>query len=438
MNLANLWQGFVQDDWKATSRLTLSFGMRYEYLSPWVNNRNHISLFDPSFPGGRVIYPAEADYFVPGKGFIPTDHPLASRGLYAPDYKDFGPRFGFAWRPFGDNRSSVRGSYGLFTANSNETNNIFSIANPPHLVVQSITNDITSSTPMPWSQMFPTPNAGVLSIGVTLINSVAPKMPSGYVQQWSFNLQREIRGMAVELGYIGAKSTRLDKRIYLNQAVLDQPGKTTTIASRQPYPAFAVGMIQSSRLGMSNYNAFISRVQRRFSNGLSFMGAYTRSKTLDNCSYSGNIAGVAQAQNTYDERSEKGLAYFDTPNRFVANYIYELPFGPGRRFVSARGVAGSMVGGWKVSGITQYQTGNPWSILANGDRANVGTSQQRADLVGNPFPSGFIAGRPRPGGLQCGGLCQSEDRHLRQQRARYHSRCKHLKHRSRHRQELPV
>jgi hypothetical protein len=392
VNLANLWQGFAQDDWKATGNLTLSFGLRYEYLSPWVNSRGRISVFDPNFPGGRVIYPDDSSYFVPGKGFTSTDHPLARKGLYAPDYKDFGPRFGFAWRPFGNSRSSIRGSYGIFTDNSNETNNIFSIANPPHLVAYSITNDITSTKPIQWSQLFPPPNAVALSLGVSAINTIGLQMPSAYLQQWSLNLQREVAGLAIEAGYIGAKGTNLDKRLFLNQAVLDKPGQTTPLAGREPFPAFAVGMVESSRTGLSHYDALIARVQRRFAGGLSFLVAYTWSKSIDNSSYSGNIAGVAQAQNTYDERSEKALSYFDVPHRVVANYIYELPFGPGKRFLAGRGLAGNLAAGWRVSGITQYQTGNPFSILAAGDRANVGTGQQRADLVGNPFPAGFERG----------------------------------------------
>jgi hypothetical protein len=411
VNLANLWQGFAQDDWKVTGNLTLSFGLGYEYMSPWVNNRGRISIFDPTFPGGRVIYPDYDFYFVPGQGFIPTSRPLASPGLYAPDYKDVDPRFGFAWRPFGNNRSAVRGSYGIFTDNSNETNNILSIANPPDLVAYSITNDITSTNPNHWSQYFPAPNVTALSAGVTNISTVSAKMPSAYVQQWSFNLQREFGNLAVELGYMGSKGTDLDKRIYLNQAVLDQPGQTTPIATRLPFPAFAPSMIASSRTGFSHYDAFVSRVQRRYSNGLSFLIAYTFSKSIDNSSYSGNIAGVAQAQNTYDERSEKALSYFDAPHRVVGSYIYELPFGPGKRFANS-GIAGKLGGGWTVSGISQFQTGNPFSILAAGDPANVGTSQERAELVGNPSP-GVCARR------KCAaGVCLMWPRLLRRRRAR--------------------
>jgi hypothetical protein len=393
VNLSTLWQVFAQDDWKAAGNLTFSFGLRYEYYAPWINDRNRISRFDPDFPGGRVIYPADKFYFVPGLGFIPTDKPLASRGLYEPDRNDLAPRFGFAWRPFGNNRSSVRGSYGIFIDNSLVTDNL-SISNPPHLVKYSITNDLQAPSLIPWSQLFPPPDAVALSLGVSSVTTVTAKMPSGYVQQWSLNLQREIFGnLALELGYMGSKGTDLDKRRYLNQAALDLPGQRTSIASRLPYPAFAAGLASVTHTGMSHYDGFISRVERRFSNGLSFLVAYTYSKSIDNSSFSGQISAQPNyAQNAHDERSEKALSYFDVPHRIVASYIYELPFGPGKRFLKTGGVAGYLVGGWRLSGITQYQTGNPWSIFISGDIANVGTTQQRADLVGDPFPDGFVRG----------------------------------------------
>ena len=394
VNLSTLWQVFAQDDWKATGNLTLSFGLRYEYAAPWTNNRNRISRFDPTFPGGRLIYPADAYYFVAGQGFIPTDHPLASPGLYEPDRNDLGPRFGFAWRPLGDNRNSVRGGYGIFVDNTNDNNVIFSIANPPHVVSYSVTNDLKAPPLIPWSQLFPSPDRNALSKGIASIGTWMAKMPTPYVQQWSLNLEHQLRKtIALELGYMGSKSTSLDKRRWLNQAVLDNPGQTTSIASRLPFPAFAAGMVASTRTGFSNYHAFIARVQQRLSNGLSFLIAYTFSKSIDNCSFSGNLGPEAeQAQNAYDERGEKALSYFDVPHRIVASYVYELPIGAGKQFLNRRGFVGAIIGNWKISGITQWQSGNPWSIYSSGTPANVGTNFIRANLVGDPFPDGFIRG----------------------------------------------
>ena len=161
----------------------------------------------------------------------------------------------------------------------------------------------------------------------------------------------------------------------------------------RPYPQFGDVIAEDER-GNSNYQSLQLSAEKRFSSGLSFLAAYTFSKSIDDVSFSGNIgAQPAQAQNAYDQHAEKGLSYFDVPHRVVGSFVWELPFGHGRRFLNGGGkVLGYLVGGWSLSGITQYQSGNPWSILLSNDVANVGTTGQRADLVGNPFPAGFERG----------------------------------------------
>jgi hypothetical protein len=197
-----LWQWFVQDDFKVSSNLTVSLGLRYEYPSPFVNDRDRRSLFDPSFPGGRLVYPGDASYFVPGAGFVKVDKPLVPRGLVPPDKNNFAPRLGFAWRPFGSTRDSVRGSYGIFYEASNNNNEIlYGSFNYPHVLNHSLTNDITRPS-FVWSNLFPSQ----VTLGSIGFNSLDTNMPVGYMQQWSLNLQREVRSnLAVEVGYLGSK-----------------------------------------------------------------------------------------------------------------------------------------------------------------------------------------------------------------------------------------
>jgi hypothetical protein len=220
----------------------------------------------------------------------------------------------------------------------------------------------------------------------------------GYVQQWSLNLQREIApNLALELGYQGSKGTKLDYRDNADQAVLDaDPAHPTPLASRLPYPAFASNSVLITRNGFSHYEAMTARLERHFSHGLQLLAAYTFSKSIDNSSFAGNIgAQPAQPMNSYGRGLEKGLSYFDVPHRLVVSYVWELPFGRGRRYLSRGGLVDYALGGWQLSGITQVQSGNPWSVLASGDPANVGASSgERAQQVGNPFPSGFHVGGP--------------------------------------------
>jgi hypothetical protein len=394
VNLSTLWQWFVQDDWKVTKNLTVSVGIRYEYAEPWVNNLNHISIFDSSFPGGRLIYPGAAVYYVPGPGYIPTSKPLASTGLYTTTklFPNFAPRFGFAWRPFGGARTSVRGSYGIFTEAPNENNNIFSVGNPPQTVQQTLLNDVTKPS-FTWSQVFPA-TAGT---GSATVASVAPFLAAGYLQQWSLNIEHELApNLGIEVGYMGSKGTHLDQRRYLNQAFLDaNPNSPTPIASRTPFPAFSPVLNYYDHTGVSDYQALIARIERKFSRGFTFLASYTFSKSIDNSSYAGNIGSQpADPQNTYNLKAEKGLSLYDVPQRFVVSYIWEMPFGHGKPWLNS-GAAAAALGGWQLTGITQFQSGNPFSILVAGDVANIGTAGvERANVVGNPFPSGFVRGGP--------------------------------------------
>ncbi|HTM48355.1 MAG TPA: TonB-dependent receptor [Bryobacteraceae bacterium] len=393
VNLSTVWQAFVQDDWKVRDNLTLSLGVRYEYPSPLVNNRGQRSLFDGDYPGGRLIYSGMASFFVPGKGFTSTDRPLAPEGLVPPDKNNFAPRFGFAWRPGGSKRHSVRGSYGVFYEAQNANNEIlFGSFNYPHQLTYALTNDITRPS-FVWSNLFPPE----VTVGATSFNSLSKEMPVGYVQQWSLNVQRAMRpNLALEVGYMGSKGTKLDWRNLANQAVPDKdPSRLTTIASRQPYPSFAANPQIISRNGFSNYHALLARLERRFSAGLQFLVAYTYSKSIDNSSFAGNIgAQPAIPQNQYDRSNERGLSYFDVPHRLAVSYVWNLPFGRGKRFLSGGGLTDYVLGGWQLTGITQAQTGNPWSVLVQGDPANVGAGTQRAELVGDPTPPGFVKNGP--------------------------------------------
>jgi hypothetical protein len=389
-NRSTLWQSFIQDDWKVTANLTLNLGLRWEYEQPYINTKDRISIFDPLFPGGRILYPGDARYFVPGQGFTQTSLPLAPAGLYAPDKNNFAPRFGFAWRPKGSNRLSVRGGYGIYYEESNDNNVIFSIANPPDLTVNSIVNDPRLSPVRRWSELFPD---GVTA-GATAVQSVARNLPTGYIQQWSFNIQRELwRTAALEVGYLGSKGTKLDERRWLNQAALDaNPAQPTAVVSRTPYPAFANALDFYDHTGFSKYHGLIVRAEQRFSRGLTFLASYTFSRSIDNSSYAGTIgAQPSEPQNTYDLKSERGVSFFDSPHRFVANVIYRLPFGKGQKIL-LKGAGDWLLGGWQVVGIGQYQTGNANSIFVPGDPANVGVGSQRADVIGAPFPVGFERG----------------------------------------------
>src|SRR5581483_10985067 len=170
------------------------------------------------------------------------------------------------------------------------------------------------------------------------------------------------------------------------------PAQPTPVISRTPYPAFANALDFYDHTGISVYHAFLARAEHRFSHGLSLLAAYTLSKSIDDASFAGGITPQpAEPQNSYNLAAERGLSYFDSPHRFVTSLIYQLPIGKGHALF-ASGLMSGALGGWEISGIGQYQTGTPMSILVPGDPANVGVGTQRADVVGDPLPSGFVRG----------------------------------------------
>src|SRR6185312_11793144 len=144
----------------------------------------------------------------------------------------------------------------------------------------------------------------------------------------SFNIERELgRNRVIEIGYLGSKGTSLDQRRWLNQAVPDaNPTKPTAIITRTRYPAFANALDFYDHTGFSIYEAFTARFEQRLSRGLNLLAAYTFSKSIDNSSFAGGISPEpAEPQNSYALAAERGLSYFDSPNRLVTSLIYQIP-----------------------------------------------------------------------------------------------------------------
>ncbi len=224
-----------------------------------------------------------------------------------------------------------------------------------------------------------------------------------YVQQWSLSIQRAGgRNTTFEVNYIGNKGTHLLMRRNIAQALpLSNPalcGATPTpaectVLARKPFPNFAV-YIDSDWSGNSSYNAFNARLERRTST-MVFTTIYTWAKSLDNKSAAAGIgndvAGWQGFLNNHDVRRDRGRSEFDVDHRLVSSFVYELPFGRGRKYLSSGpGLANQLIGGWQVNGIVTFQSGFPMTISA----ADVGGlndtfNTNRADLVGDPYPSGF-------------------------------------------------
>jgi hypothetical protein len=376
------WQSyFVNDDWKATRKLALNFGLRYEYVSPLADILNRRSTFYPlsnaygtGLPGQIIVANSNE-----AKSLLKLDG-VSARGLYNADRNNFAPRFGFAYSV--NQKTVVRGGYGVFFTNSQNFLNNFVInrRQPPFAETQQV----TSSTATPQIS-FANPFANATAPAVIGTQNIDPQFREGYVQQWNLSAQRELPGgVSFDVGYVGNKGTKLSELVFFN---IPLPGPSATIQARRPFPTWGTALSLNSFV-TSNYHALQTKAQKRFASGLSFLASYTYAKAIDISSERGNGdrgGGFDSSGNPRDligySRARSG---FDIRHRFVVSYVYELPFGKGRALLTdAPAIADRIIGGWEVSGITQFQTGFPFTVAMSSDQNGDGLTD-RPDLIGKP------------------------------------------------------
>lgn len=344
------WNFFVQDEWKATRRLHLSMGLRYEYASRAYDVHNRIAIVDFTAPGSLIF--ARLNPFDPNDTRV---NPNVPRGLLDPDYNNLGPRFGFS---FDAGREVViRGGFGIFydVTQANELNFLGFV--PPFQTVQAITNNPRANAPDAYfKDLFPNPGPpGSVAPGTSTFSHLKTDR-TPYVQQFNFNIQKRLlRNYIAELSYVGTLGRKQSKRRNYNQRRINDPVPSV------PLP-FLGPILTSEKNSNSSYNALQGRLERQLSNGLSFLTNYTYSKSIDLDSAS---AAATPNQDANNLKADRGLSDFDVRQRFVASTSYDLPFGPGKPFLpGARGAARVLAAGWQVSAIYSAQSGFPLTITA--------------------------------------------------------------------------
>ena len=210
---------------------------------------------------------------------------------------------------------------------------------------------------------------------------------SEYVEQYLFVVQRELtHSLVLEAGYIGNQGHHLQRMIYINQPVYPVSATdTSSIASRRPWPAY--GPIQTEmNLANSNYNSLEGKLTQRLSHGLNYSMGFTWAKSIDDGS--GDRDGLLWPNNSYQLYKERGPSVFDVPLRVTANFVYDLPLGPGRSLVN-HGVLGAVIGGYQLGGIFTAYAGLPVSSPTTGDLARTGTANSLyGDCTGiSPYPT---------------------------------------------------
>ncbi|MFN3322240.1 MAG: carboxypeptidase regulatory-like domain-containing protein [Bryobacteraceae bacterium] len=373
---------FVQDDWRVSKRLTVNLGLRYELNTRFTDVQNRLSLFDPDFPGGRLLIGGTSQAFIPRQGLVDTGQPAIPRGLIPTDTNNWGPRVGIAFRPFASNRTVVRAGYGIFFDIIELQDLRTFVRNPPFGEVIQLTSDQNGAADSPnvirVSELFPA--AGSTAARPNAF-SPSKQYSDPYYQQWNFGIQHELfSGWLVELMYLGSKGTFLAQRLNLNQAVLDpDPSRPTSVQSRMPFPLFGNNIRTTFPEANSTYHAGAIKVEKRFAQGLALLGSYTHAKSLD----AGSLIDNAP-RDIYNKRLTKGRSNFDLRHRAVISGSYELPFGPGKSAFRS-GPAARVFGGWQLNSIFNWHSGFPFSVMAQGNACNCNAAMQTAQQIGDPL-----------------------------------------------------
>ena len=368
------WYAFVQDDIRASGRLTLNLGLRYQWFQPYhaVYDRTNTyragqqSVVKPDAPPGMVF---------PGDLGIPP-------GLVPTDKNNFGPRVGLAWDVRGDGRLSVRAGYGLYYEDMRSDVWTYPAVNQPFVISNTVNTPYSFSDPYhglidPFPYVY-SPSTAKFSFPMGLFTVPGPTLNSPYSHELNFTVERALpANMVLKASYVGKLEHNLLQMLQRNPAAYI-PGQST-LANTDQRRILLPGIYTSFREIDTNSNAAYHSLElsltRRFSNGLTFLAAYTFGKLLDY--YSAQNLGQTP-QDPYNERADRARSDEDRNHVFSASFVYELPL-----FRRANRMLSTTVGGWSVSGLITAASGLPVYVISGRDFSLTGVGFDRPDLIGN-------------------------------------------------------
>ncbi len=367
----NFWDLYAQDEWKMRANLTLNLGVRYEYVSPLTETNNRIvnldlspGVLNPAFPLGMTpVTPIEPGQPGPYSGNLPNS-------LVRPDRNNFAPRIGFAWKPL--RNTVVRGGYGI-NYNTGAYQGIAQqlALQPPFATTATNVEPLPPTYPPALTLQSGFPTAS----GITNSYAVNPNYRLGYVQIRNLDIQQQIRPtLLLNIDYTGTKGTDLD--------ILEAPNRTASGIRISGVDAFTY----ENSVADSEANAASVRLRKRLSSGFAIGGTYTFSKSLDDASSIGagatsgaNTPGLGAggtgaggggssgggaanvAQNPFGLSAERGLSSFNQTHKFTADYLYELPFGHDKRWLTGNTPLRAVLGDWQWSGDWTIASGLPFT-----------------------------------------------------------------------------
>ena len=416
---------FAQDDWHITPNLTLNLGLRYELHPPLKETHYNTAFFLPDYSAsiggqqvnGAVVVPnAQAESFESSQfvgAIAPTPILTAQQAgipqaLRYSDTHDWGPRLGFAWRPYGNDKTVLRGGWGRFI----EAPLGFSLVSgwavhASYIGIYSQTTQADGVTPvLSFSDPFDsTAGSFTGSAGFYYAFPIHYNDPS--VQQWNLTVEQDLgANIGMRLSYAGSHGSNLETMEDLNQVPANTVGYNnpspappataacisdggTLVSDHRPYPCWSV-IDGVTNAAWSNYNSGTVEVSRHSGKSLTFDASYTYTRDLSNSGGATPNAFAIAGGNFATDRFNPGLDYgnviYDRRHRFLVTYLYELPFGRGQRWLANDPVANGIVGNWQLAGVTVLQTGpflTPYEQTVDPANTNILTTvgQARPDQL---------------------------------------------------------
>jgi len=423
---------FAQDEFQVSSKLTLSYGLRWQVLPAMHEDGGNLANFDQT--SNSIVVPDELSSYLakqniqgsnlafqqsfnacnlgytalPCSNYVTASQDHLPQGLRKTYLGNFQPRFSLAYRPFNDTKTVVRAGFGVFTM-TNLGPLSFNNSGNPTSNLHTFTNTATAAgTPLIQFPNTTPPIVGIQYGGGGLDQGVNPNYRDPQSNQWNLTVERELTGNdTLRISYVGMHSYRLNITEDLNQIPASTTSYQTTTASpyvdpRAPYHNWFT-LYSTFNAGIANYAAFQVEATHRMSHGLYFNANYTLAKNqADNqgstpTAYAGEVNYGVPITDRFHIASDYGNVQGDRRNRFLLTGLYQLPFGSGRAFLNTTGWMNSLLGGWELNNVTLLETG-PWltpNISTSSDQSNTNVVNRGATLRPDAVSKDYYRGQSR-------------------------------------------